>query len=123
MKTILKDDYDHLAPDGSEIRLLASSDKGGLCHCTLPVGKFTTAVSHRSVTELWYFIDGSGEVWKKAGDQEELASVASGVSLSIYPGESFQFRNIGDVPLKFIIATIPPWPGSDEAVSVEGKWS
>lgn len=31
-------------------------------------------------------------------------------------------RNTGDKPLKFVITTMPPWPGKDEAFFVEGKW-
>jgi mannose-6-phosphate isomerase-like protein (cupin superfamily) len=45
-----------------------------------------------------------------------------GVSLTIPVGTHFQFRNAEAVPLRFIIATIPPWPGSDEAVRVEDRW-
>ena len=40
MKVVsLKPDYDYLAPDGSEIRLLLEAKGGGLAHCILPVGK------------------------------------------------------------------------------------
>jgi hypothetical protein len=33
----LPTDYDYLAPDGSEIRLLPEVGGEGLAHCTLPV--------------------------------------------------------------------------------------
>jgi mannose-6-phosphate isomerase-like protein (cupin superfamily) len=37
-----------------------------------------------------------------------------GISLTIPTGTGFQFRNIGETPLKFIIAAMPPWPGEEE---------
>jgi hypothetical protein len=43
----LKPDADYLAPDGSEIRLLPAMKGGGLCHCTLPVGRTSSPVAHR----------------------------------------------------------------------------
>jgi mannose-6-phosphate isomerase-like protein (cupin superfamily) len=48
--------------------------------------------------------------------------VNAGVSLTIPVGTHFQFRNTGAVPLRFVIATMPQWPGSDEAVRVEDHW-
>ena len=46
----------------------------------------------------------------------------AGVSLAIPTGARFQFRNIGDDPLCFVIATMPPWPGDDEAVRAVDRW-
>jgi hypothetical protein len=34
----------------------------------------------------------------------------------------FQFRNTGNAPLKFIIATTPPWPGAQEARPEREYW-
>ena len=117
-------DYDVLAPDGSEIRLLHSLDGASVVHCTLPVGAVTVPVRHRTVEEVWYFLAGSGQVWRKQGQREQVLDVAPGHSLTIPLGTDFQFRNTGEVPLEFIIATTPPWPGEDEAVVVDaGRWS
>jgi mannose-6-phosphate isomerase-like protein (cupin superfamily) len=110
------------APDGSEIRLLSNARGGGLCHCTLPPGVTSRAVVHRSVEEIWYFLEGRGQVWRKFMDAESEMDVAPGISLSIPAGTHFQFRNIGREPLRLIIATMPPWPGAEEAISVEGIW-
>jgi hypothetical protein len=43
-------------------------------------------------------------------------------SLNIPLGTRFQFRNTGAEPLCFIIATLPPWPGEDEAITQVGHW-
>ena len=119
----LPQDYDYLAPDGSDIRLLPEVGGGGMSHCTLPDGGVSTAVYHRTVDEIWYFISGSGEVWRKKGKQDAVDEVGAGSCLNIPCGTSFQFRNTGNVPLCFVIATIPRWPGADEAVDTKGYWS
>jgi mannose-6-phosphate isomerase-like protein (cupin superfamily) len=113
---------DVLAPDGSEIRLLVGLEGASAVHCTLPVGAVTTAVRHRTVAELWFILGGRGEVWRRAGDDEEIVEARPGLALTIPLGTSFQFRTLGDEPLTFFITTLPPWPGPDEAVAVEGPW-
>lgn len=118
----LTEQYDYLAPDGSEIRLLPVMKRGGLAHCVLPPGIVSSAVAHKTVEEIWYFLSGQGQVWRKQGDREECADVAAGVSLTIPLGTHFQFRNTGAEPLCFIIATMPPWPGEGEAVKVADYW-
>jgi mannose-6-phosphate isomerase-like protein (cupin superfamily) len=114
--------YDNLAPDGSEIRLLVKGNGGSLCHCTLPAGEVSKATAHGTLEELWYCISGKGQIWRRQGDLEAVVDVKPGVSLSIPTGTTFQFRNTGDDPLCFVIATIPPWPGSEEAIPKTGYW-
>ena len=80
------------------------------------------AVAHRTVEEIWFFVEGQGEVWRKHGSREEVTAVAPGVSLTIPTGVHFQFRNTGSSPLRFLCVTIPPWPGGDEAYRVPGHW-
>ncbi len=117
----LKKDYDYLAPDGSEIRLLVAGDNGGLAHCVLPAGATTKAVRHRTVEELWYVLDGEGEVWRQRdGEPARIDKVQAGDSLRIPVGTSFQFRASRDAALKLMLATAPPWPGAQEAVAVDG---
>lgn len=118
----LKSDADYLAPDGSEIRLLPTMRGGGLCHCTLPVGKTSSPVAHRQVEEIWYVVSGEGEVWRKNAAAEEIVRVVAGTSLTIPPSTAFQFRNTGGSPLCILIATMPPWPGPQEAERAVGVW-
>ena len=122
-KKTLSDKYDYLAPDGSEIRLLLDMKGGGLCHCTLPPSGISTAKHHKSVEEIWYFIGGKGRVWRKQGDKEKVVNVEPGVCVTIPPNTHFQFRNDGDVNLTFVIVTMPPWPGKEEAVDSPNYWS
>ncbi len=120
---VVSDDYDALAPDGSEIRLLHQLEGASVVHCTLPVGVVSIPVTHRTVEEIWYFLGGQGQVWRAQDDREQVLDARPGVSLTIPLGTHFQFRNTGDVPLEFVIATTPPWPGEDEAIVLEaGRW-
>ena len=118
----LSQDYDTLAPDGSEIRLLAATSRGSMVHCTLNPGEVSVAVAHKSVEEVWFFLEGTGQVWRRLGELERTVDVSPGVSLAIPVGAHFQFRTIGDRPLCFVIVTMPPWPGEDEAYPVPGRW-
>jgi len=116
------DAFDVLAPDGSEIRLLCQLAGGSMVHCALPPGGVSVPVSHRTVEEIWYFVSGQGEVWRKLADRDEVSEARPGLSLTIPLGAHFQFRNTGTEALEFVIATMPPWPGEDEAFPVEGPW-
>lgn len=119
----LSDEVDVIAPDGSEIRLLAQSTRASMVHCTLPPGSVSKAVRHKTVDEIWYIAGGAGEVWRKSEETEAVVEVTAGMSLSIPVGTSFQFRNMGLEPLSIVITTVPPWPGMDEADRVPGCWS
>lgn len=111
-----------LAPDRSEIRPLLSMRRGGLAHCTLAPHGISLAVEHRTIEEIWYFIQGRGQVWRKQGDREEVVDVGPNTCLTIPTGTHFQFRNTGEVPLCFTIVTMPPWPSEQEAVRVQDHW-
>ncbi|MEW5919110.1 MAG: hypothetical protein AB1762_22085, partial [Gemmatimonadota bacterium] len=58
-------DYDVLAPDGSEIRVLCATPRASMAHGTLPPGGVSLAIRHRTVDELWYVTGGRGQVWRK----------------------------------------------------------
>ena len=115
-------DADGFAPDGSEVRLLLEVREAGMAHFTLPPGAVSRAVTHRTVEEIWYVLAGYGRMWRKRGDQEEIVELEPDLCLSIPLGTHFQFRNDGQEELEIIIATIPTWPGSSEAVPVDGPW-
>lgn len=110
------------APDGSEVKILAASARGSMARFALGPGLVSKAVRHRTVEELWFFIAGEGEMWRAVDGREETVAVTPGVSLSILPGASFQFRSLGSTQLEAIGVTMPPWPGMDEAEFVDGKW-
>jgi mannose-6-phosphate isomerase-like protein (cupin superfamily) len=116
-------DYDYIAPDGSEIRLLTSVPGNSFCHCTLPIGKTSQAITHKTIDEIWHFLSGEGEVWRKLENVESVTKVQTDVTIKIPCGTQFQFRNTGKSPLQFLISTTPPWPNDDEAIIVPNHWN
>jgi len=115
-------DRDDIAPDGSEVRILLGLDSGGMANFELAPGETSLAVAHHTVEEIWYFLTGRGEMWRKLGGQEEVIPVDSGTCITIPVGTHFQFRSFGYEPLAAIGVTMPPWPGEGEAYQVEGIW-
>lgn len=111
-----------VAADGTDVRLLLALAGGSFTHFELAPGKVSNAVAHRTVEEIWYFLAGQGEMWRKQGDAEEIVPVDQGVCLTIPLGARFQFRAFGDEPLAAVVVTMPSWPGGDEAFQVEGCW-
>jgi len=118
----LPDLPDVTAPDGSDVRLLVSSDRGSMAHFSLAPGAISTAVCHRTVEELWFVTAGDGQMWRSAEGVEEIIDLTPGISLSIPVGTSFQFR-AGRTPLEAVAVTMPPWPDMDEAFAVDGPWT
>ena len=118
----LPEDYDYPAPDQSQIRLLLKMEGGELAHCTLPSQGVSLAVKHKTVEEIWYFIQGHGQVWLSQEDKNKIFDVEPDICITIPTGAHFQFRNTGNEPLCFIIATMPPWPGEQEAERVPDHW-
>ena len=113
---------DAIAPDGTAVRLLASLAGGSFAHFELPAGAVSHAVAHRTVEEIWYFVAGVGQLWRRQGETESVVDVRPGVCLTIPLGTDFQFRADPTAPLAFVAATMPPWPGETEAFRVEGCW-
>ncbi len=113
---------DVIAPDGSEVRILAACSRGSMAQFTLPPGAVSKAVAHRSVEEVWLVITGQGRMWRKLASEEETVELKPGVSIAIPVGAHFQFRNDGAEPLDCVGVTMPPWPGMDEAYPVDGIW-
>ena len=126
-------DLDTIAPDGSEIRLLVGPEHGvtraSVCEVTLPPGQASRPVWHRQVEEIWYVLDGHGDVWRCPPEVQgpqtvDPVAVKPGDALAIPPRWRFQFRASRDAPLRILCFTSPPWPGPDEAQPAEngGPW-
>jgi len=110
------------APDGSRVQVLLSLQGGSMATFTLQPGQVSAAVTHRSVEELWYVVAGRGQMWRRDAAGEQIVALEPGLCLSVPLGTAFQFRCDGDVPLVAVAVTMPPWPGDDEAVAVDGAW-
>ena len=119
----LGEGVDATAPDGTAVRLLLSLAGGSMAHFELPAGAVSHAVTHRTVEEIWFVLGGRGSIWRRQEDVERIDPLAPGTSLTIPLGTAFQFRAEAGSALAFVAITLPPWPGMDEAVAVQGPWS
>ena len=119
----LPEAHDLLAPDGSQVRVLSIASRGGMAHFRLHPGTVSQAVQHRTVEEIWYVLEGLGEIWRSANGQELVTALFPGTCLTIPVGTSFQFRALNESALSILGVTMPPWPGNDEALLIHGKWS
>jgi mannose-6-phosphate isomerase-like protein (cupin superfamily) len=114
---------DAVAPDGADVRVLLGLSRGTMAHFELAPGQTSRAVTHRTVEEIWYFLSGRGEMWRKQdGQPEAIVPVESGICLTIPLGTHFQFRSLGAEALSAVGVTMPSWPGDGEAIIVQGKW-
>ena len=114
---------DAVAPDGSDVRVLLGLAGASMAHFNLAPGQTSTAVTHRSVEEIWLVLSGRGEMWRRQDGREEIVPLEAGVCLTIPHGTHFQFRSSGEVPLAAVGVTMPPWPGEGEAIVVPGPWA
>ena len=119
----LSTEPDVQAPDGSDVRILLGLRGGGMAHFELAPGEVAQAVTHKTVEEIWYFVTGHGQMWRKTDTQEEIVDVKPGICVTIPLGTHFQFRCSGTEPLAAVAVTMPPWPGEDEAIFVAGPWT
>ena len=115
--------YDVIAPDGSFVRILLSTVGGSMAQFDLLPGMISKPVEHRTVYEIWYFLSGQGEFWRQQGDREEIVQVDANVCITIPMGTKFQFRTIGTKSLVAVAITMPPWPGDNEVIHVDGVWN
>jgi mannose-6-phosphate isomerase-like protein (cupin superfamily) len=120
--TRLRATPDARAPDGADVRVLPRLAGGSMAHYALGSGRVSRAVTHRTVEEIWYVVGGRGEMWRRQGDREEIVPLEAGVCLTIPLDTHFQFRSLGPGDLTAVAITMPPWPGSDEAIPVTGAW-
>jgi mannose-6-phosphate isomerase-like protein (cupin superfamily) len=113
---------DVTAPDGSNVRILLQLAGGSMAHFELAPGLVSIAVAHRAVEEVWFIVGGRGEMWRREGDYSATVGLEPGVCVTIPVGTAFQFKSDGPEPLMAVAITMPPWPGEDEAYTVEGAW-
>lgn len=99
---------------------MVDAQHASLVEVVLASGLVSRPVRHRSVEEIWYFLTGSGEVWLRSpdGSVDAINAVEPGATITIPTGWAFQFRALGEQPLRFLCYTSPPWPGDREAVPI-----
>ena len=112
------------SPLGAYVRFLIDGPHGNMIHSTVPPGMVGRAFHFRTIDEYWFVLSGRGDIWRRAPDStESVTELRPGVSIDIPLGTAFQYRCREDAPLTFICTALPPWPGDDEAVLVDGPWA
>ena len=120
-------DSDAVAPDGSEIRFLIDqrhdAHQASLVEVILAAGQVSRPVRQRTVEEIWYILEGSGQVWRcppsVTPGTVDPVPIGPGDALLIPTDWHFQFSADEEGRLRFLCYTSPPWPGPDEAQATE----
>lgn len=111
------------APDGSLVHVLTGTPGASTAQFTLAPGLVSIPQRHRTVTESWFVIAGTGRLWvEPPSDPARVVELAPGVSATIPVGSAFQFASDDGSELRILGVTSPPWPGEGEAAAVEGPW-
>jgi mannose-6-phosphate isomerase-like protein (cupin superfamily) len=81
-----------------------------IAHAIVPPGESTLPHQLSRSTELYYLLDGTGEM--HIG--EEQAPVCAGQCILIPPGARQYIRNTGETDLVFLCIVAPKWQADDE---------
>lgn len=100
--------------DGSEIRELLAHrnsciEKQSLAEARLPPGCSTTPHRHPRTEEIYYILEGQGEM----RIDDELRPVGVGDAIAIPPDAAHQITNTGSAPLKFLCCCAPGYEHDD----------
>ena len=109
------------APDGSNVRPLLRFPSGSMAHFEFSSGKVSHPVRHPERDELWYVIDGGGEMWRQQDERSSIEPLAPGTCVSIPCNTAFQCR-AGSGGMTVIAVTLPAWSGDTNAVAAVGPW-
>ena len=100
--------------DGSTIRVLLDAEQGGareqsLAEATLAPGQETERHYHARTEEIYYVLEGEGEMEVDG----ERASVAAGNAVLLPPRAWHQIRATGAAELRFLCCCAPPYTHED----------
>ncbi len=101
--------------DGSEIRELLAHrnsciEKQSLAEARLSPGQQTERHYHKLTEEIYYILEGNGEMVMGDADQR---LVTPGDAIAIPPGLMHTIKNNGDVVLKFLCCCAPAYEHDD----------
>jgi mannose-6-phosphate isomerase-like protein (cupin superfamily) len=103
--------------DGSTIRSLLDRSNApvanqSLAEATIGAGEATVRHYHRDSEEIYYLVEGSGEMEMDG----ERRAVATGDAVLIPPGAWHRIRAGGEGPVRMLCACAPPWRAEDTFV-------
>jgi mannose-6-phosphate isomerase-like protein (cupin superfamily) len=100
--------------DGSTIRSLLDRSNAPVAHqslaeASIEAGEATVRHHHRESEEIYYLVEGAGEMEIDG----ERARVAAGDAVLIPPGAWHQIRADAAGPVRLLCACAPPWRPDD----------
>jgi mannose-6-phosphate isomerase-like protein (cupin superfamily) len=100
--------------DGSTIRSLLDRSNAAVAHqslaeATIEAGQTTLRHHHRASEEIYYLVEGAGEMEIDG----ERARVTAGDAILIPPGAWHQFRADAAGSVRLLCACAPPWRPDD----------
>jgi mannose-6-phosphate isomerase-like protein (cupin superfamily) len=103
-----------ITKDGSEIREILAYRNSCIRHqslaeARLPVGGVITPHHHPKSEEIYYILEGRGQMTVGS----ETREVGPGEAIAIPPGEVHKIATLGDEPLKFLCCCAPAYEHED----------
>lgn len=113
-----------VSDDGSEIRVMPGINGVESVHCRLLKHQVIKASRHKTVSQIWYVLDGTGDIWlKDTSGKESITPLKKGVAITVPLGFAFQFRNTGTSNLDIFIVNTTQWSGAGELIPVANHWT
>ncbi len=111
-----------ITKDGSEIRELLAYRNScirlqSLAEARLPPGAATTPHYHRKTEEIYFILEGQGEM----NLQGQRRTVGPGDAIAIPPGSVHTIRNTGTGVLRFLCCCTPPYEHEDTVLCAEAS--
>jgi hypothetical protein len=85
--TLLPEEPDAKSPTGADIRFLMDGETGNLIHSTVPPHQTNRATVHTTVSEFWFVLEGSGEIWRDDGVESCITKLIPGTAIDILISE------------------------------------
>jgi mannose-6-phosphate isomerase-like protein (cupin superfamily) len=106
--------------DGSEIRELLAYRNScirnqSLAEATLPPGAATEPHHHPKAEEIYYLLEGEGEMKM----EQDTRLVGPGDAVAIPPGARHTIRNVGQTPLVFLCCCAPAYEHEDTVMATD----
>src|SRR5260221_11879669 len=87
---------DIVAPDGSDVRVLLGTARGGMAHFEVADGRASEAIRHRTVDEIWFVLSGRGERGRRGEGREDVVELEPGMCVTIAGGTHVQLLSHDD---------------------------